>query len=144
MLEGWSLYRLGRIAEADDAFHQALRQSSNAWDARSGLGYCALNKNRLVEAEEEFSESLRQNPNDPEALIGLGIVRHREGRDTDAVNYLKKGLASGPPNPEAEDILRKVVSRQSVSRPPAGAGRDTSGPANHLKAGARTEQQAGP
>jgi Flp pilus assembly protein TadD len=144
MLEGWSLYRLGRIADADDAFHQALRQSSNAWDARSGLGYCALNKNRLVEAEEEFSESLRQNPNDPEALIGLGIVRHREGRDTDAVNYLKKGLASGPPNPEAEDILRKVMSRQSVSRPPAGAGRDTSGPANHLKAGARTEPQAGP
>ena len=141
MLEGWSLYRLGRIGEAADAFHQALRQSRNAWHARSGLGYCALNKNKLVEAAEEFSDILRQNPDDPEALIGLGIVRHREGRDTDAVKYLKKGLASGPPNAEAEDILREIMFRQTVSKPPAVGGRSRSGPADHLKAGARMSQQ---
>lgn len=142
MLEGWSLYRLGHITEAEDVFDEALRQSSNARDAYSGLGYCALKRNRLSEAEREFTQALRLTPHDPAALIGLGMVRNREGRDAAALESLKEGLVSGQPNSEAEDILRKLLLRQRATRPSTGRDRTSSSDsANHLKAGARLEHQ---
>ena len=120
MLEGWSLYRLGRINEASHAFREALRQSSNETDAHSGLGYCALKQNQLAEADKEFSQVLRVNPDDPSALIGLGFVRNRQGRDDEAVKYVRRGLAYGPPNPEAEHMLGKLTVKQHVSSKEAG------------------------
>jgi len=113
LIEGWSLYRLGRIVDAENSFREVLKQSRCEWDAYSGLGYCALQRNRLAEAEEKFSQVLKVNRADPAALIGMGIVRYREGGDADAAKYLERGLASGRPNPEAQEILRKITEERT-------------------------------
>ena len=116
VLQGWSLYRLGHIDEAENSFHRALDRLNSGSDAYSGLGYCAIQRSRLPEAEENFNRVLKLNPDDSAALIGLGIVRYRQNRGTEAVKYLKKGLASGPRNSEAQDILRDLSSERTDLR----------------------------
>jgi tetratricopeptide (TPR) repeat protein len=107
LFEGWSLYRLGRIADGPGSFRQTLKDSSRETDAISGLGYYTLLLNRLAEAEEKFKQVLKVIPDDAAALFG-GIVKYRPGEDDDSAKYIENGVSSGQPNREAKESLRKV------------------------------------
>lgn len=106
-LEAWSSYRLGDIATAQRLFQALVAQEDN-FDARLGLGYCALRQNDLRTADEQFAVALKMKPTAEAALAGMGMVRYREGRAAEACAYLERALQRDPRNQDARDVYNRL------------------------------------
>ena len=118
-LEGWSLYRLRRLDEAQAAFSRALALAPDDQDARIGLAYCDLSQSRLPQAEAAFTVLRRQHPDDVAVLEGLGSVYYRQARWPEAEAVLADALARNPDNGETRQMLDRV--RRFMAPAPADA-----------------------
>jgi Flp pilus assembly protein TadD len=69
---GTALLRLGRIPEAIDEFHEALRLNpNNAAPAHTNLGWALLASGKPRESIPEFEAALNLNPKSEAAADGL-------------------------------------------------------------------------
>jgi len=117
LLQGWGLYRLGRIDEARSAFGKAAHASPGHAGAATGLGYCELRNGKPEEAERQFQAALAKEPTSADALGGLGAAYYRLGRPADAKKYLEASLKQAP-NDEWKAILARI--RQEPVPQPGG------------------------
>lgn len=110
LLKGWSLFRLGRIADARGAFGTVAHGAPDHAGAATGLGYCALRDAQFEEAQRQFQMALAKEPQNADALGGLGLAFYRTGRLADAEKYLEASLKQAP-NEEWKAILARIRRR---------------------------------
>lgn len=108
LLEGWSNYRLGRIAPAQAAFAAVVANDPANADAQGGLGYCALRGGDLDEAARRFMLVLSNHPDDASAIEGLGYVRYQQGKSDEARALFQRVLDRHPENADVRDLLKKL------------------------------------
>lgn len=108
MLAAWSSYRLQQYDHAAQTFEALIQKNPGLTEARTGLGYCDLQRGHLDRASEHFSQVLVRDPVDSSALVGLGLVRQRQGNIPEAVRLLRAGVKVDPDNAEAAAILKSL------------------------------------
>jgi Flp pilus assembly protein TadD len=109
--QGDALAALGRPAEADTSYTQAL-----ALDPRSIGGLVGLGRLRLAtdpaRAEQLFMQALAQNPRAAAALNDLGIARDLQGRHAEAQQAYGAAIAADPDMRAAQVNLALSVGLQ--------------------------------
>ncbi|MBC7800353.1 MAG: tetratricopeptide repeat protein [Gemmatimonadaceae bacterium] len=93
--QGDALTALGRGAEAEGRFNQALRIERSSTGALTGLGRLSL-QTRPADAEALFLRVLEQRPRNAVALNNLGIARDLQGRHAAAQTAYGEAIAAAP------------------------------------------------
>lgn len=109
---GLALESLGRRAEAEAAWREAVRQDPGLVVAHRRLGLQAARAGRLAEAGEHFAAIVRVEPADAEALANLGNVRLLQGRAAEAVGLYEQVLRLRPG--DARVLENLAVARQAL------------------------------
>ena len=107
--EGFALLRLGRLAEAEGCFRDAVRQLPDAPSAQRALGTVLGALGRPGEAEPCFRAALRLDPGSADAHGNLGNVLRELGRLAEAEGSLRAALALRPDYPEAHNNLGALM-----------------------------------
>lgn len=93
---GQALEALGREAEAEAAFREALRKPDALDEARLRMGVFFYRAGRLAEAEAILAEAVQARANFGEAMGELGRVYYQTGRIPEAVKFFEKAAAARP------------------------------------------------
>ncbi len=93
---GQALEALGREAEAEAAFREALRRPDAVDEARLRMGVFLFRAGRMEEAERLLSEAVKGRPDFGEAMGELGRVYYQTGRIAEAVQMLGKAAGLRP------------------------------------------------
>jgi len=102
---GIALSDLGRPAEAEASFREALRVRPNYPEGHNNLGKVLDDTDRPAEAEASFREALRLRPNYLDAHNNLGKVLNDLGRPAEAETSLRKALRLRPNYLDAHNNL---------------------------------------
>jgi len=106
---GAALHALGRPAEAEASYREALRLRPNYPQAHSNRGNALCALGRPAEAEVSYREALRLQPNIPEIHANLANALCALGRPAEAeVNY-REALRLRPNYPEARSNLGNAL-----------------------------------
>ena len=89
---GRALAGLGRVAEAGEAFHAAIKLRPDFVDARFELGQLLHRSRKFEEAEKVFRQLLRIMPGHLHAKMALGAVLADGGKPQEAEAPLRRGL----------------------------------------------------
>ncbi|HEY1902025.1 MAG TPA: tetratricopeptide repeat protein [Terracidiphilus sp.] len=108
---GQALKAANQVAEAEQAYTQALRVDGMNELARLGLGELKLGSGRPEEAVHEFELALRRKPSLTAAHLGLGNALAVMGRNEEALACYGKTLALRPRLPEGEFAAGFVLAR---------------------------------
>jgi protein O-GlcNAc transferase len=111
---GNALYALGRPAEAEESYREALRLRPDDPEAHINLGNALLALGRLAEAEESYREALRLRPDYPEAHNNLGNTLYELERPAEAEASNREALRLRPDFPEAHYNLGMVLAKLSA------------------------------
>jgi GT2 family glycosyltransferase/Flp pilus assembly protein TadD/glycosyltransferase involved in cell wall biosynthesis len=109
---GDCLANLGKFAESESAYRDALKKNCDDLPAHTGLGVLKLLAQAYPEAATAFGKALQVDPANSKALCGLGMSRIGEGRDAMGAGYLKKALDSDPENITALTEVIKCAYQQ--------------------------------
>ena len=112
-----ALLSLGKVTEALDQLHAAVKAKPDYDKAHYELGFIYLRLNRLAEAAAQFETVVRLNPDDYEAEGSLGTICLRQGKLDKAQTHLENALRINP----ADDIARRnleLVRRAKAGRQP--------------------------
>ena len=93
---GQAMEALGREAEAEAAFREALRRADAVDEARLRMGVFLFRAGRMEEAERLLSEAVKGRPDFGEAMGELGRVYYQTGRIAEAVQMLGKAAGLRP------------------------------------------------
>ncbi|MBO0736770.1 MAG: tetratricopeptide repeat protein [Alphaproteobacteria bacterium] len=102
---GIALRALGRLAEAEASYREAVQLRPNYPEAHSNLGNALRALGRPGEAEASYREALRLRPNYPEAYYNLGAALIDLGRLVEAEASYREALRLSPNYPEAHSNL---------------------------------------
>jgi tetratricopeptide (TPR) repeat protein len=102
---GFALEYTGRIDEAIEHYHEALRLKPDVVEAHNNLGIALSESGHVTEGIKEYREGLRVNPRSPEAHYNLGNGLRSLGRPAEAVEEYKLALQYRPAYPEAHNNL---------------------------------------
>jgi type IV pilus assembly protein PilF len=91
--KGWSLYRLGKTAEAKVAYEQAIAIEPSYPLAHLNLGILYQDLDRHLEALESFDKAIEIYPGNAKAHLHRGISLFRMGNKEDAKLAFKKTAA---------------------------------------------------
>jgi len=91
---GNALASLGRLAEAEAAFHLAISYKKNWSLPYSALGVLLMRQNRDKDAEQSFNQVLAIDSKDSVALRMLSELRLRAGDTKSALDLAKRATAS--------------------------------------------------
>ncbi|MGP8254048.1 MAG: tetratricopeptide repeat protein [Terracidiphilus sp.] len=108
---GQALKATGRLVDAEQAYHQALRFGGANPLARMGLGELKLASGRPVEAISEFEIALRRQPLLACAHLGLGNALAILGNFTQALHQYRHALGLRPRYAEAEFATGFALNR---------------------------------
>jgi protein O-mannosyl-transferase len=95
----------GRLDEAIEHYHQALRINPDAWDALNDLGAALVAQGRFDEAIECYRQSLRTDPTRFAVQNNLGHALAGEGRFEEAIECYRQALRL---NPDYADALNNL------------------------------------
>lgn len=109
LLLGWSLYRLGRMADAVVAFEAGLALAPDNLDLMNGHAYALYRTGQAERAEAEFRRVLERNPEREESVRGLAVVLYTSQRFDGCLPIFDRLLRQHPGDPEAEHHLMKSV-----------------------------------
>ena len=118
--EGWMAYRAGRIADAGQAFQQALGRCPLHTGGLVGLGYVSLREDATETAGELFDRVLAREPDVIDALVGRGIVAWRLGDLARMEEIFRRVGRLDPGNVESQRFLDLLEAppEEEVPRPP--------------------------
>ncbi|WRZ96487.1 tetratricopeptide repeat protein (plasmid) [Streptomyces sp. NBC_01007] len=105
---GNCLAETGRLADAEDAYRQALHHNPTNSYAHSGLGNCHAKAGRWADAEDAYRQALRHNPTNSGAHNSLGFCHAKAGRWADAEDAYRQALHHNPPDSSAHNNLGYV------------------------------------
>lgn len=111
-----ALLAVGKVPEALDQLHAAVRAMPDYHKAHYELGFIYLRQNRLAEAAAAFECVVRLNPDDYEAEGSLGTIYLRQGKLDEAQTHLENALQINP----ADNVARRnleLVLKAKESRP---------------------------
>ena len=106
-----ALTRLGRYAEADPYYREALERDPSDATAHLNYGVCLLSLGRLPEAGRQFSEAARLKPQDAELLFRLGEAQLAVKNPAEALGCYQEALRLNPAHPRALQRLRELGAR---------------------------------
>ncbi len=106
----------GRIAEAEQAYHQALRSGGANPLARMSLGELKLATSRPAEAVSDFEIAISSNPSLACAHLGLGNAFAILGNSTQALDHYSDALGLRPRYAEAEFAAGYVLNSLARAR----------------------------
>ena len=115
---GNALRDLGRPAEAEASYREALRLRPDYPEAHNNLGARCGTSADLAEAEASCREALRLRPDFPEAHSNLGNALRDLGRPTEAEASYREALRLRPDSADAHNNLGAALQ---CLRPPAEA-----------------------
>jgi serine/threonine protein kinase/lipoprotein NlpI len=122
--KGVALERLGRHADADEAFRlAAARAAQLSAEARLRLRWVygfAIAKRKPAEARAAFEEVLHHNPEHSQALYGLGMLLEQAGKLVEALPYYHRALEASPgfvaPRRARAVVLARLGERTAAMR----------------------------
>lgn len=97
---GWLLYKLGKHAEAIDAYNRAVAQEPSAVEARVGALLPQMAIRRWADAEANARAALRIDPGNYLANLRLAFTVYSLGRYAESEPLYRKLLAMYPSDPE--------------------------------------------
>ena len=95
-IEGWTLWRQRKLAEAEKMFKRAVEKdpaNANAWN---GLGWSQQNQGKPLNAKASFEKCLKIQPKHAAALNGLGWIAKAQGKTDEAIGYWEKAIEAAP------------------------------------------------
>ena len=111
---GNSLAALGRLAEAEASYRQALRLRPGFAMAHGNLGNVLQALERPAEAEESFRNALRLQNNYPEAQHNLGNLLRGIGRWPEAMDCYRAAIALKPDYADAHNNLGTLLLTETT------------------------------
>ncbi len=113
---GLTLFDAGRLPEAIEHFHQALRLEPNDAKVHNNLAVALAQAGRAQEAIEHYQQALHINPNYPEAHNNLGALLADKGRTEEAIEHYRQALRFKPNYPEAHNNLGDALIKTGSPR----------------------------
>ncbi len=124
------LARMGKDAEADEQYQEALRLNGNLYDARMNYGALLSRMGRDHDAAQQFAEAARIRPQSPEPHVYLGLLQANRKQfaaarteieqairiDHDTSNRLLIEAIRIPARPTAVDEYLAFLRQQSTAR----------------------------
>ena len=116
LLMGESLYRLGRLAEAEVVFRQLVREHPQHPDSHRWLGaiYFDLGANTAAIAELKRVAELDPGDYAPHRLIGLMHLDFEQ--NVEAIEHYRRALDLNPPVSVRQQILRELAKSLIAER----------------------------
>jgi serine/threonine-protein kinase len=87
---------LGRVKEAEDAYHRAAALRPDYWDGYSNLGLFFFRQRRFPESAHELEHVVTLTPDNAEAYSNLGVVYRRMGDLPKAASVFEKAISLKP------------------------------------------------
>jgi len=111
--QAMTLFRRGRLAEAETIFRQLLSTDPRASAPRHMLGLVMAQQGRPAEAREMIAAALSLNPRDGAALVNYGNVLTMLRRFEEAVMSYDRALAIAP---DADTLINRGNALHSLNR----------------------------
>jgi len=93
---GVTLYRLGKVDEAEEEFARALGLSPKFTVALNGLGTCLLRRGEVDKAITLFQRAININPRQARAHSNLGLAYFEQGKMAAAANEFQEARQLAP------------------------------------------------
>jgi len=106
---GWSLYELGRYAEAEAASREAIRLDPNLAVAHNNLGLVLAATKRVAEAESAYRTAIRLNRSMSATHNNLGSLLWQLKRYPEAEAALREAIRLDPGLAQAHNNLGNVL-----------------------------------
>lgn len=110
--EGAEFYRVGRLADAESRFREAVAHNPQAMHIRYDLANILSVRGKLEEAAEEYITLINKDPSLQEPMLGLGLVLARARRWEEAGRALRRVLQADPARVDARRKLAEVLAAQ--------------------------------
>lgn len=112
-LLGWGLRRIGRWADAEQAFNQSLScGGENNCDTYNELAICLMEQGKTKEAKKSLQKALSINPENVKIISNLGYLSLKEGNINDARKYFTIVLEYSPNDKIALSELAKLETEE--------------------------------
>ena len=112
-LLGWGLRRIGRWADAEQAFNQSLScGGENNCDTYNELAICLMEQGKIKEAKKSLQKALSINPENVKIISNLGYLSLKEGNIDDARKYFTIVLEYSPNDKIALSELAKLEAEE--------------------------------
>ena len=112
-LLGWGLRRIGRWADAEQAFTQSLNcGGENNCDTYNELAICLMEQGKTKEAKKSLQKALSINPENVKIISNLGYLSLKEGNIDDARKYFTIVLEYSPNDKIALSELAKLEAEE--------------------------------
>jgi Flp pilus assembly protein TadD len=95
-LVGWGRRRLGRWAEAREAFLKAISLGAEEVDILNELAICEMELGLLAESRERLTKALRKEPENVKIISNLGVVSRKQGKNDEAAGFFRTVLEMEP------------------------------------------------
>lgn len=109
-LVGWGNRRIGRYAEAYDAFQKVLEMGGESTDALNELAICAMELGAFDESRRHLEAALRLDPDDTRVISNLGVLSMKLGNSEEAERFFATVLEIAPEDPVATEYIRILNS----------------------------------
>jgi spermidine synthase len=109
---GNALLDLGRSAEAEEAYREAVKLRPDEASARYNLGNALFIEGKSGEAIAEYRQALRINPSHSKAHHTLADALLKSGRPAEALLEYREGLKINPADAGAWHNLGKLLYQQ--------------------------------
>ncbi len=106
------LKKEGRVTEAIDHYHDALRIRPGFEEAHYNLGNALASEGKLDEAVAQYNKALRIRPDAVEVHVNLGNALARKGRTSDAIAHYNEALKIMPGFGEAHYNLGNALASE--------------------------------
>ncbi len=112
-LLGWGLRRIGRWADAEQAFNQSLNcGGENNCDTYNELAICLMEQGKTKEAKKSLQKALSINPENVKIISNLGYLSLKDGNIDDARKYFTIVLEYSPNDKIALSELAKLETEE--------------------------------
>lgn len=112
-LLGWGLRKIGRWADAEQAFNQSLScGGENNCDTYNELAICLMEQGKTKEAKNSLQKALSINPENVKIISNLGYLSLKEGNIDDARKYFTVVLEYSPNDKIALSELAKLEAEE--------------------------------
>ncbi|WP_159952880.1 c-type cytochrome biogenesis protein CcmI [Rhizobium sp. 18065] len=126
---GWDVLapvyvRVGRLADAELAYRNAIRLLGPSADRMNGLAETLVTLNDGIvteDARQAFEASVKLQPDNPRADYYLALALEQAGRKADALVAFQNIAKASPPTAPWMDLINRHIEANSVGMPLADA-----------------------